>query len=84
MYIDLHIKNITSYTFLLVFKIVERLQSTLKGTIMQIWKFANIFVFIWKYVQDFTLKYVLLFEICPREINEKSETMEYVKNKPTF
>ena len=30
---------------------------------MQIWKFANIFVFIWKYyVEDFTLKHLILFE----------------------
>ena len=53
---------------------------------MQIWKSANIFVFIQKYyVEDFTLKHFLLFEIYPREICEKfvykhSETIEYVKN----
>ena len=40
-------------------------------------------------MEDFTLKYLLLFEICPREICEKfvykhSETIEYVKNYPTF
>ena len=38
-----------------------------------------------KYVEDFTLKHFLLFEICAREILEKfvykhSETIEYVKN----
>ena len=58
----------------------------LKGTLMQIWKSANIFVFIWKqYVEDFALKHLLLFEISAREISEKfvykhSETIEYVKN----
>ena len=57
-----------------------------KGTLMQIWKSANIFVFKWKwYVEDFTLKHLLLFEICAREICEKfvykhSETIEYIKN----
>ena len=51
---------------------------------MQIWKSANVFVFVWKYyVEDFTLK--KLFEICAHEICEKfvykhSETIEYVKN----
>ena len=29
---------------------------------MQIWKSANKFVFILKYVEDFTLKHLLLFE----------------------
>ena len=44
----------------------------LKGTLMQIWNYANIFVFIWKqYVEDVTLKHLLLFEICAREICEK-------------
>ena len=58
----------------------------IKGTLMQIWKSANIVVFIWKwYVEDFTLKHHLLFEICAREICEMfvykhSETTEYVKN----
>ena len=53
---------------------------------MQIWKSVNIFVFIWKYyVEEFTLKQLLLFEICPDEICKKfiykhSETIEYVKN----
>ena len=53
---------------------------------MQIWKPDGIFVFIWKkYVEDFTLKHLLLFEICAREIYEKfvykqSDTIEYVKN----
>ena len=53
---------------------------------MQIWKFANIFAFTWKwYVKDFTLKHLLLFEICAHEVCEKfvykhSEALEYVKN----
>ena len=57
-----------------------------KGTLMQIWKSADIFVFMLKkYAEDFTFKHLLLFEICAREICEKcvykdSETMEYVKN----
>ena len=56
-----------------------------KGTLMHIWKSANIFVFIWKYAKDFTFKHLLLSEICAREIYEKfvykhSETIEYVKN----
>ena len=61
-----------------------------KGTPMQIWKSANIFVFTWnKYVENFTLKYLLLFEIFARDICEKfvykhSETIEYLKNLPTF
>ena len=57
---------------------------------MQIWKSVNIFVFIWKkYVEDFTLKHLLLFEICAPEVCEKfiykhSETIEYAKNYPAF
>ena len=52
---------------------------------MQIWKSASIFVFMWKYVKDFTLKHLLFFEKCARKIWEKfvykhSETIEYVKN----
>ena len=53
---------------------------------MQMWKSANIFVFIWeKYAKEFTFKHLLLLEICAREICEKtvyehSETAEYVKN----
>ena len=53
-----------------------------KGTLMQIWKSASIFVFIWKsYVDDFTLKHLLFFETCAREICENffykhSETIE--------
>ena len=53
---------------------------------MQIWKSANVFVFMWKkYVEGFTLKHLLLFEICAQKICEKficehSETIKYVKN----
>ena len=53
---------------------------------MQIWKSTNIFAYIWKQdVEDFSLKHLLLFEICACEICEKfvykhSETIEYVKN----
>ena len=52
---------------------------------MQVIKSANIFVFIWKYVEDFTIKHLLLFEICTPEMREKfvyrhSETIKYVKN----
>ena len=62
----------------------------LKGTLMQISKSANIFFLIWKYyVEDFTLKHFLLFEICACEICEKfaykhSEAKEYFKNWSTF
>ena len=58
----------------------------LKGSLLQIWKSANIFVVIWKlYVEGFTLKHFLLFETCARKIREKfvykhSETIEYLKN----
>ena len=57
----------------------------LKGTLIQTWKSAIIFVFIWKYVEDFTLKHLLLFEINGRELCGKfvykyTETIEYVKN----
>ena len=66
---------------------VQRFLSVFKGTLIQIWKSANVLVFIWKqYVADFTFKHLLpfVFEICAREIYEKfvytrSETIEYVK-----
>ena len=57
---------------------------------MQIWKSANFFALIWKwYVEDFTLKHLLLSEVCAHDMYEKfvykhSETIEYVKNYPTF
>ena len=53
---------------------------------MQIWNSANIFVSIWKkYVEDFTLKHLLIFKICARDVCEKfiykhSEATKYVKN----
>ena len=56
------------------------------GTLMQIWKSAKSFVFLWKYyVEDFTLKQLLLLKTCTCEICEKfvykhSETIGYVKN----
>ena len=44
----------------------------IKGTLMQIWKSANIFVLIWKsYVEDFTLEHLLFLEICACEVCEK-------------
>ena len=58
----------------------------LKGILMQIWKSANIFVFIWKqYVEDVTIKHLLLLQTWAREISEKfvykhSEAIEYVEN----
>ena len=61
-----------------------------KGTLLQIWKFVKISVFIWQlYVECFTWKHHLLFEICASERCEKfvykhSVTTEYVKNYPTF
>ena len=58
----------------------------IKGTLMQIRKSANIFVFIRKeYVEDFTLKRLLLFKILAREIYNKflykhPKIIEDVKN----
>ena len=58
--------------------------------LMQIWKSAYIFVFIWKwYAGDFTLKHLLLSEICARDMCEKfvykhSETKKYVKKLAYF
>ena len=56
----------------------------IKGTLMQIWKSVKP-DFTWKYVADFTLKHLSLFEIFAREICEKfvykhSKTTTYVKN----
>ena len=37
---------------------------TLKGTLMQIWKCANVFVFMWKlYVQEFTSKHFTFWDM---------------------
>ena len=57
----------------------------IKSTLMQIWKSDNTFVFIWKYVEDFTQKHLLLSETWAREMCEKfvykySEVIEYVKD----
>ena len=46
-------------------------------------------LFTFKNEEDFTFKHHLLFEICTREICEKfvykhSETIECIKNQPTF
>ena len=74
------------YSYLLRFSFSKMF----KGTLMQIWKSANMFVFIWKWcVEDFTLKYLLLFQICARVLCENfaykySETIEYVRSWPTF
>ena len=68
---------------------VKKDEVSLKEPLMQILKPANIFIFIWNYVEDFTLKHLFLFEICTPEICEKfvykhSETIKYIKNCPTF
>ena len=78
------LENITPFKI----EIIEKPHTVflLKGTLMQIWKSANIFVSIWKqYVENLTLKHLLLFEICTQKICEKFvykhwETIEYVKN----
>ena len=72
--------------------IIHKIQflSSFKDTPMRIWKSANIFVFMSKqYNEDFTIKHLLLSEICAREIYEKfvykhSETIEYVKKFAYF
>ena len=57
------------------------ISTSLKGTLMQIWKSANIFVFTWtKNVEDFTLKHILRFEICPRVIYVKSLCLQTFRN----
>ena len=57
----------------------------INGTLMQIWKSVNIFVFIWQYVEHFTSKHFLFFEIyaceiCGKFVDKHSETIEYIKN----
>ena len=51
---------------------------------MQTWESANIFVFVWKYVEDFTLKktYFLTYAHVRREkfVYKHSEAIERVKN----
>ena len=61
----------------------------LKGTLLQIWKSAYMFVFIWKYyVEDFTLKrfthWDMCHEICEKFVYKHPEAIEYIKNYPTF
>ena len=76
-YITKNVKKISSLIFLISHYLITYSLSTLnifnfKGTLMQIWKYTNIFVFTWKcHVEDFTLKYLLRFEICARKICEK-------------
>ena len=61
-------------------KVLRR--SFFKASLMQIWKSANIFVFIWKYVEDFTPKHLLIcaLEICGKFVYKHSETVKYVEN----
>ena len=79
--------RVRQYTFGVAVKFARfKILTCSKGTLMQIWKSTNIFVCIWKYyVEDFTLKQMLLFEICAHDIFETSvykhwEAIEYVKN----
>ena len=82
------LSNIPKMTYLkiLLWGLVLSKISAFKGTVMQIWKSVNIFVFIWKwYVEDIILQHLLFFEICAREIYEKFvykhlEPIESVKN----
>ena len=75
-----------TYLKILLWGLVLSKISAFKGTVMQIWKSVNIFVFIWKwYVEDIILQHLLFFEICAREIYEKFvykhlEPIESVKN----
>ena len=49
-----------------------KLINMFKGTLMQIWKSANIFLFMWnQYVEDLTLRQLLIFEIYMGEICKK-------------
>ena len=63
-----------------------KLINMFKGTLMQIWKSANIFLFMWnQYVEDLTLRQLLIFEIyvgeiCKKFFYEHSEIIEYIKN----
>ena len=52
---------------------------------MQIWKSANIFVFIWKeYVEDFTFEHLLLFELCAHDINSQTVYNNMLKISQLF
>ena len=67
-------------------KINDKKKTKVKGTLIQIWKSANIFCLHMKVIcWRFALKHLLLFEICTRDICEKfvykhSEIIEYVKS----
>ena len=77
MFVDKQLTIITRFFFSLL-----KTFGLLKGTLMQIRKSSNFFVFTWRwYVEDFTLKHLLCFEMCARDICEKfvykhSETIE--------
>ena len=67
------LKSITLYDCLSLLLFRRNFSGILiKDTLIQIWKPGNIFVFIRKYVEDFTLKHPLLFEIRVRDIYVKS------------
>ena len=74
------------FTFLVIAPKYGEKRMDPKGTLIQIWESANIFVFTLKwYVEDFTSKHLLRLEMCAREICKKfvhnhSETIEFVKN----
>ena len=77
------------FTFSVIVPKYGEKRMELKGTLMQIWKSANIFVLKWKwYAEDVTLKHLLHFQICTSEIckmfvYKHSETIEYVKTELT-
>ena len=83
-----NLANEISKSFFVVIRprLMNFILPVLKITLIQIWKFASIFVFTWrKYAENFILKHLLLFEICARQIYERfvykdSETKEYGKN----
>ena len=63
------LKSITLYDCLSLLLFRRNFSGILiKDTLIQIWKPGNIFVFIRKYVEDFTLKHPLLFEIRVRDM----------------
>ena len=68
------LKAITNNFLIIIFHGVTENQcwQTFKGRLTQMWKSANIFIFTWKqYVEDFTIKNLLLFGTCASEICEK-------------
>ena len=78
-------KTIASYTFLLVFKLIGILQCILKGTLMQTWKYPNMFLFLQKYYPEnfsfLILRILKLFtrKVCEMFVYKQTETIEYVK-----